>query len=307
MRFITNIDFGLDIKDCIGVFASDDALMNIIVNKYEGRCHRGLYIEKILRIRAQSDCVINQYGSPSFGSMSIICEISAIKYARDEIINGCTIIDKGKNGIMICTQGYNRIMLYTHDKFDSVVNGQIISVQVVAARYTPDATTIAINAYAYLPSRKFDVYLLQPYKRSELHNDVLGRIINEEALAAPLRGTTAWKFYEKILHPYSALDVKLSTGVTEINIIDTAETNTAMYVARDPKMNLSRPFMYKYPGIPDGVTPITNVPSEAVMLEMLENYCAQLRTIREYIENYPNEVFTKHKNLWMIYEKNKVQ
>lgn len=306
MRFITNIDFGLDIKDCIGVFASDETLMNIIINKYEGRCHRGMYIEKIIRIRAQSDCVINQYGSPSFGTMSVICEISAIKYARDEIINGCSIINKNKTGIMICTQGQNRIMLATHDKFDSVVEGQIISVRVVEARYTPDATTIAINAYPYIPSRKYDVYLLQPFKRSEIHDDVLSRIINEETLAGTLRGTTAWKFYEKILHPYSTLEAKLPHGVTEINIIDTTETNVPMYISRDPKINLSRPVMYKYPGIPDGVTPITNAPSDAVILEMLENYCAHLRTIREYIENYPNEVFTKHKNLWMIYEKNKL-
>jgi hypothetical protein len=57
---------------------------------------------------------------------------------------------------------------------------------------------------------------------------------------------------------------------------------------------------------PDGAKVRTDLPTSTVMVLMLEDYCAHLRTIREMIDIYSSEkLLLDHRNLWQIFKKNK--
>ncbi len=317
MKFVTQLVFGLDIKNSIGLYANENALMDIVVNKYERRCIQGLYVEKIMRIVTSSNCMINKFGAP-FGQISVVCEVLAVKYARGEIINGCVIENKDKSGLVACRAGHVSILLSSSRIFESMVRGQIMSVRVNRARYTPNMETVVINAIPYLPSREFTAYKIggnaDPIDEA-IFADVRARIAEEETAATTLKEThaSAYNLFERMLFPYPAQitpsDNALN-GATEMPlmefVVDAIAGKAATgYVSRDPAMNLSRSFVFRYKAAPESAKVRDDIVFEAVIIELLEDYCAHLRTIREYIEIYSEDQVRSHVNLWAIYMKNK--
>lgn len=306
MKIITSLVVGLDIKDCIGVCANDEAIMGILVNKYESKCYMGMFIEKVNSVKVQGECIINQHGAPTFGTMSIICEVTAIKYPAGEVINGCVVENKDKSGVIICGTNIAKIMLASHPSFESVTKGQIISVRVGSTKYWPGANMISVNAIPYLPSVKFSVYKLDVAANDKLLlDDVLARIEYEEAQAKDIKKTNvkAWDFFDQLLYAYAS-GQKAPKGATEVNINELLKpTGKARYVSRDPRINLSLPIVYEYKEADaDSI-----VGSGNVLVAIFEDYCSHLRTIRELIDVYSTgELITAHKNLWQIFKKNKV-
>src|SRR5690606_4726605 len=96
-----NIEVGIDILDPINVFTDFDNITRILVDHYEGKCFRGCFIKKINKILRIGDCVINQDGSPTFGTLPVMIEVSAIVYAIGEVINGCVVQNRSKDNIII--------------------------------------------------------------------------------------------------------------------------------------------------------------------------------------------------------------
>ena len=314
------IEFGVVIKNVIGLYVNKETLMSIIVNKYERKCSHGMYIEKIIRITKQSDCVINKHGSPCDGDISVICEVQAIKYARGEIINGCVIESKDKSGIVVCRVGHLQILLSSSAIFESMTKGQMMSVRVNKARYTPNMETVAINAVPFLPSREFTLYKINPGAVNDaVFNDIRERIAFEEKSAAELKSThaSAYALYEQLLCPYDkSMYVEKSPSTRppskEFPLMEfitdaVAGKNMTGYIARDPRILPSRSFVSRINNSDpnDNLAKVADdVSLEAVCVELLEDYCAHLRNIREYVELYSAEQVNAHVNLWAIYKKN---
>lgn len=306
MRFTTTIEFGVAIKNVIALYSNQNALMDILRNKYAGRCMRGMYIEKIVRITKQSDCMINKHGSPATGDISVICEVIAIKYARGEIINGCVIENKDKSGIVVCRAGHVQILMSASAIFESMTRGQIMSVRVNKARYTPNMETVAVNAVPFLPSRAFTLYKINAGNVDKTTlADVQARIADEEKARAELQQShkSAYALYEQLLCPYDKSAI-LTNGfpLMEFIVDAIAGKNMTGYVGRDPRLQPATSFVSRVT-IASTQT-VDNVTLEAVCIDLLEDYCAHLRTIREYVEIYSAEQVNAHVNLWAIYKKN---
>ena len=82
------IEVGIDIHNCINIYSDGDNIKHILIDRFEKKCFRGCYIKTVDRILRTSECIINQDGSPTYGTLSVIFEVTAVVFADGEIING---------------------------------------------------------------------------------------------------------------------------------------------------------------------------------------------------------------------------
>src|SRR5580698_5535101 len=102
MLIIKLIEVGVNIQNYL-TFYTDAAgnMQRMLEQNYVGRCFRGCFIKSILRIVKMSRCVINQNGTPNYGTINVVAEVSAVIYFEGEVICGATVLRKDKNS-MIC-------------------------------------------------------------------------------------------------------------------------------------------------------------------------------------------------------------
>jgi hypothetical protein len=306
------IEVGIDVQNCIGLYTDPNNIIQIARNRYVGRCFRSCYILNIENIKRQSECVINQDGPPSFGTLSIICEVRAIIYGIGEIINGCKVINKNQNGILICETDNTSIILAPHPMFKSIIEGQLISVRVVAVRYSNGADKISVSATPYLPDKVNTVYKIGPVMpdMGDLFADILSKIKYEESEMIRLKTEKkkAWDTFDQLLYAYND-DQKPAAGAKVLNIKEIINGGWGQYVSRDPKIRLSTPDIYSYDtrdAIPPDAIIVADLTTPNVIIMMLDSYLSHLRTIREMINIYSTEeLIISHTNIWLIFKKSK--
>lgn len=312
MIIIKIIELGLNVQDCIGLYTDPDNIKQILIDRYEGQCYASCYITQINKIRKISECVINQDGNPTFGTISIVCEVTAIVYARGEIINGCVVQNRGEKGVIVASTNVASILISPHPLLESIVEKQIISVRVGAARYNRGATRISVNALPFLPKQVAPTYRVEPFNikaSSALFEDVLRRIGEEEAEVATLKTENgkAWDTFDQLLYVYrEPRAAPVGSQVLDVRKIAAEGIKNKTYLCRDPCLNLSSPNVCSYSDstLPLGSSAVSDLTGDSVILLLLEDYCAHLRTIREMIGLYNTEkLITDHRNLWQIFRK----
>lgn len=304
MRIINTILIGLNIDDCIGAFSSDDIILQIVKSKYELKCYMGMFIETVNSIKVSGDCIINQFGSPSFGTMSLICDVTGIIYTPNEVITGCVVKNKDKSGIMICEANNTSIMIKHNTLFESVNIGQVILARVGRSKYCPSSSHISVNAVPFLPNYKATVYTLGPITDDDLAllSNTLQQITDEESLTAEVKKTnnSGWNFFAQLLYPFK----EKTTPSPTREIVDLfKKSSTTVYISRDPRLDLSNPLVtvVDYNESVDTVTP-----PAGVVMAVANDYINHLRLIREMIMTYDTDAKLKaHTNLWQIYKKHR--
>ena len=312
-----NIEVGIDIQNCINIYTDPEIIKHILADRFEGKCYRGCYIKSINRILRMGDCLINQDGSPSFGTIPIIMEVTAVVYAVGEIINGCVVQNKDKNGIIICSTDIASIMLMSHKSLESITKGQVISLRVGNVRYNQGSLKVSINAIPYMFSNKPFIYKIGIINEAvkSMISDVLERISFEEGEMERLKSekSKAWETFNSLLYAYKD-EQKPPPGAKVFNLIDIAKGNVekgVKYLSRDSRINLSSSNVYGYTSvqadqIPNNAVIRDELQVSNVLIILLEDYCSHLRTIREMINIYSTEeMINIHRNLWQIFKKNK--
>lgn len=309
-----NIIVGLDVLNPINIYTDSKNIKRILKNRLVGKCEYGCYIKKINKVIEDSDCIINQDGSPDFGSTSVVVEVTAIVYGVGEIINGCVVTNKDKNGTIICSTEIASIMLLSNKSLESITKGQIISIRVGSVRYNKGSEKISINAIPFLFTNKPIVYRISNITNDMklLLTDVLNRISFEESEMKKLKSekAKAWETFDQLLYAYKT-EQTTPPGAKVLSIMDIVNKGidkSIIYLSRDTRLNLSTPNVYGYDveKFPEGSIKKYEVPTANVLILILEDYCAYLRTIREMIDIYSTEeVIGSHRNLWQIFKKSK--
>lgn len=314
MLIIKVISIALDIQNCINLYTDPDNIRQILINKYEGRCIAGCYVKEIGRILKTGDCIINQDGQPTYGTIPVIFEVTAIVYAAGEVINGCVVKNRNRlTGVLVCNADVASVMVAAHPALESVTQGQIISVRVAAVKYTISANKVSVSAVPYLFINAPVLYKMGPVTSPmiKIATDVLERIKYEEEQAAELKGSKLkeWTFFDQMLYAYKERQ-PAPTGAKIVDIRSILETGAAMYIARDISLNLSEGVVYMYGAdskLPADYNVRDDLKTENVIIIMLEDYCAHLKTIREMIKIYStSDLLLSHRNLWQIFKKAKL-
>lgn len=314
MRILKRIEFGLDIVDPIAMYEDPNYLMDLLVARYENRCYKSCYIEKILRIVPElvTDCNITLNGNPTFGTVGVICDVNAIIYGPGEVINGCTVINRSSAGIIIASTQITRITLDArHPALSSITKDQIISIRVGRCKYVIGSQQIAINAVPYVIEQSYNIYRINgEITNLALFDDVNERIAYEEQEQTRLQKEEpkAWATFNHMISAYKEPQKPIAEVAISIENVMKSQ-----YVSRDPRMDLSSKSMYTYTvdTLPEDANTggnhiLMTKPAEAVYLYLLEDYCAYLRSIREMIAIYSTpELIKSHNNLWLIFKNNK--
>lgn len=307
------IEVGLNIRDPINVYVDKNNILRILEDRLLKRCYRGCFIEKIIRVVKTTPCVINQDGSPGFGTIGVIIEVLATIYKPGEVINGCVVTNKDKNGIIICSTEKASIMLNAHSVLESVQRDQTISVRVGAASYKIGTPKIAVSAVPYLLNSTPIVFKVTPVTNQALLEETIDRVKEEETTAAELKKSDEklWNYFDMLLYAYKT-EQKSPPGAKTFNIAELAINgvpNGITYISRDPRINLSTPQIYGFAdlsSVPAGSVVKPNLEIDNVIILMLEDYYNHLRTIREMMKIYGNPAMIEsHRNLWLIFRKSK--
>jgi hypothetical protein len=310
----TTIEVGIDLEDPIGQ-CDDDHIKHILTVKYQGRCLREHYIQSIDRIIKRGEVIINQMSPTAFATLPIIVEVTAIIFLRGEIITGCLIKNINERAKFItCESQYANVILKQTPMFASLQVGQYVTVQVGTSQYAIGAPKIAVNGVPFLPSQSQQIYKITanniPIARG-LMKDVRARIEFEENAAEDIKRKDA-----KIYTIFSSL-VSAYVKSPEINpaaicsLADTDRLSTYKFITRDGRISPTSPNVLAVNEAPTDrpweLSSIIEVTFAEALIAILEDYCAQLRVVREMISVYGTpELIKSHANLWNIYKMNKI-
>ena len=311
------IEIGLNIQDPIGIYTDlDNNVMNLLVDRYKNKCIRGCYITDINKIVKMSECVINQDGNANFGTMNVIFEATAVMYNVGEIIVGCTVRSKDKNGLVVLSTDYADIILSADKRLESISKDQQIMVRVDGVRYTLGAPKVAIKASSAFISKIPIIYKITiPISTLTIDNvsDLISKIatVEDEIVEIKATNATAWEFFDQLLYAYKDKQAD-PAGATKVDLLDFINTNAevtttqTLYVSRDARINLTTPSIYVYDTketLPSNHHLVSILPTENVLVELLDNYYSFVRLVLDNINVYNTQkLLDSHKNLWVIYK-----
>jgi hypothetical protein len=220
--------------------------------------------------------------------------------------------NKDRKGYIVCDTETASVMMNPHPSVDSIRIGQMISVRVTDAAYIQGSHKISVSAIPFLQSHTAIVYRILPCpddQKAAFDATIkpILEILRAEIAASDELSTSApvaWNFMKDTLYSYT----EHVSGPIEHDILSIL-TTTSGFVSRDPAIDLSTGKIYKYESTaPKGDRYIIkyHIPALNVVISILEDYIGFLRTMREMIEIYNSkELLDSHKNLWMIFRKNK--
>lgn len=310
VRFVKKIQVGVDIKDPIGVATDENNLLEILRNRFEGKCYNKCFIEKITKIVRMGECVIEQTGHPTLGTIPVIFLAEVIEYGAGEIINNC-VVQQVNNEMIVCSTNTAAILIKFHPMFKSIRTGQIISVRVGRAQYRINTEKISVSAVPFVPGTGCGVYkITEGDFITESVKKMLEEIAAEEKrLAAMAKNDT--KLYESFKKLLYARDTDaMPKGCTVIDLKKIVSRGVEKYVGKFITRHFLQDLslykaviMNEADDLPGGV--YQHVEIDAVMFEILNDYYSYIKTLGDYIEIYSSpKILEDHKNLWLIYKKN---
>lgn len=315
------IEISIDINRPMAVYSNPyNNLLNILKDRFEGTCYASCFITNVVKIKRQSECIINQESIDCFGRTSLEFEVDAIVYNKDEIINGCKITNIDKSGIIICETEIASIYLSSHVYLQSLKKDQIISIKVGMAKYTPVSNKISINATPHFFETNPIYYHISPKIPTISDNDkdffnAYIIQINKELENKKKILDIKWKFFNKLLYAYKNTQ-SVPTNAKSFNILNIfkdGEINMesikpliGKYLCRDPKINMLTPDVYVYVSINDTLPVTPETDWRHAVIAVLDNYLNHLITIREMSNIYDGVLLSSHENLWKIYKKLKI-
>lgn len=305
-----HLQTGIDIQDPIGLYVDiDNNLKNMLIDRYTGRCFRQCYIVEILNIVRYSECIINQEGSPDFGTLNVIFEALVIVYHPREILNGCTVISREDIGTIICSAPNTNIILGHNELTSSLQPGQKISVVVYEAEYTINDDKISVSAVPFAPSKTAIAYKYVPEKLPADFNEYIENVTSaiNDVLAAlePLKNSKSYEFFKLIVHAYKD-EQKTDAGIhTDLLELVSAPPTAECYIGHDPRIFPTHGKIFMSPSVEqigDNVTVINDVPPVQILSTLLDDYYNIIKTIFEMINIYnTQEALNAHRNLWLAY------
>lgn len=315
MRVNRLITTAVDIQDTVSIYSDiQQNLLNILANRYVGRCLRGVLIESVDKLVQISPCFINQDGDPTHGTINVIMKVKAILFEPGEVIVGCRVIRRIPQAI-ICQHKHAAIMLTPAPILDSVAIGQIISVRVITSKYDLNASAISVSAIPFVPVAPTSIYKISAGKDgavAEFLADELADIAAIEAEIEEVKNTDSFKFFAGLLDPNMAGANKSSAAAASPAKQPNVKQIREIVETLAEPLIISRGY-----GCPTGepvVAVLTDaelktaavaasdlLPAADALLLVLRHYRYYLQSVIDHINTYNTpEILNSHKNIWAI-------
>ena len=274
--------------------------------KFVGICYKSCYILKIIRIIKRS-CIYMKDTLEGDAHVSVMFEVSAIQYVKNEIINGCKIIKKESNGIVHAKSEYAGIQFNIPSNMNIFKEGDIIPVIVNMVRYNVNQNAISILAHPFMPQNKEPIYykinnkITTTLTSEETLNiksllDQLG-IIEEQVSKLNDIDKKVYKFFVDLLtlsnikktnkrkSIYDITDIKNNT----IYFSDIYDSNNVNILDNDDNKNLENKEIFVERAF-------------IIYSNIIIDYIMRLQTLIEFIKYFPTcAKIQEHKHIWKLY------
>lgn len=147
-----NIECVITIDDPNTVLSNNinEIILNILKEKFEGKCYSSCYILNVNKIMRRSLIYCNENLDANF-NVNIVFEAKVIIYQENEIINDCEIVKKEQNGIVHGKTKYGGVQLNIQHNMAIFNTGEKIPIIVKKIRYNINQPEISILAMPFIP------------------------------------------------------------------------------------------------------------------------------------------------------------
>ncbi len=301
------IEKGIDVHSPIEFFSDPEKnILSRLRKDLEKKCYAGCFIISVDRVLRYSDALIDQEVDNVHAKLNVAFEVTACIYSPGDVITGCKVIKNGAQGHILCSKDNASIWLNADTRLAAIREGQLITIRVGACSFSINQPTITINAYPFLPSKKYTSYYINTANHTDtdraIFADLRKKIEDEQAKIAEMpKGL--YDMFEKLVHSYKEIEVLGSDKTIDIFLpMNNNGGEFTGWVSRNPIMNLAKPLLY----LETDPEEASNLHSAVAYTQCLTDYFNHLRIIRELTEIYSSkDVLQEHKNVLSIYTQNK--
>lgn len=315
--------------------APERYILTELRRRFEGRCHKGAFVLRILRVVRRSDCrlVSTNLTAQGFVAVEFVAEVSVV--AMWDILTGVAVADRSPLIIGKTTvEGDTIVAFHATPEVATVRVGQTVSVRVLRVQYNPNQPC-ATAAGSFLTCDKAapayriaeggfsaaDARALAP-----LAARVRDLLAARAALAAARPGEVA--FFEALLYAYPRVPggaeatvetrdappwvgpaaFPLPADAAAANLLDVVsragDAGVAGVWARDLAIHRASPLAARVPpgaDVPAGWAEPVDANPRTAFAEMLTTVHGFLKAINEMVAVYDTpRMVEDHKNVWLV-------
>jgi hypothetical protein len=308
----------------------DDLLLNQLKNKYENNCYKSSFIVTVDKIINRSLPTVNKRSLTAYVNIFMIFEATVLHFDYLDVIVNNDVVDIS-NSRVICKSENKAILINNKSKIlDSIKVNQNIPIIVGKCSYSMYKNVISINCYPFIPSfiveNKNNIYYkieqLSKNDKDLLNSTIINNINSEIELKNTLLKVknNRWEYFSNLLYPYKKkfTNEKIQY-ISNVDLLNLNSEGIVSLLNEQPLTahNISIIDYEKYNKnkktnndsiVSNGSIDNPIVENSLVVYQIyLTKYYKNLKLIRELSETYyDDKIFDDNKNVFDIYENNKL-
>lgn len=290
----------------------NQTILNLVKQKYNGKCFLGVYIMDVIKIINRSLIESNQSNLNGSFNIFIQFEGKCVIYNTNEVIFDMEVKDNINN--IISCKGDNVSAIIKTNKINiDFKKGQLIPIIVGKAKFISGSDMIQINSYPLIPiiDSKQIYYKINEISETiiEKLNESIIQYINEEEeikLNISKSKDNKWNYFSDFLYPHK---VNISNEIIKKgNIVDLLDfkslQNSILYL--DNIIDVSKRLINKYNHDDADITEYIEEDTYIVLYDILKKYYLYLKNINQLSLLYDtNEKIKSNENIFNLYIKYK--
>ena len=298
---------------------ADSSTLSLVRNTYEGKCYKGVYINKIIKIEERGQCTIPRSNLDAHGTFSVRFSASVRIISVGDIITGVRITMTQPMGVALGISEVGGKFMVAVQSSDVSTN-QYVSVVVVDCLCNPMVESVSVIGTVLTAKPDVPcVYKLRGVLTRSVANDLkpLAEMV-KAALSSRAEDQTThiqtMNFLEGLMYGYKgaisgsmnsdnwkgppSVPIKRGTAVNLLELIDSGEdVDVSGFWSRPNELHMSSPFVCKQDNATTHVTQNIGVVFQLFLKSMLNYIKAVEGELRVYNSK---ELLESHNNIWVV-------
>lgn len=310
----------LDIQNTNDIYCADynSKLVNLLKERYNGRCYKSIYILDILRIVRRNTLICKNKVLDGSLYIDITFEVSGIVYEKGDIIHKCKIIQINNNGTMHAKSEYASLIIKNISGAIVFKEFEEIPVIVNVVRYGIFDNEISISAIPLVPIiKKSTIFKIieQHDKGIKNYNELfdfaeLQKNIDSVKNIAK-SNKTVYTFFKDLLYPFKKVKtlkvgkslkielqslLELKNGDLVFNPISNLDDDTYL-ILRGSDTDIKK-IESDYTDIS-----IVEIDKSEYIIHLLNEYNKNIDQLLEFLKVYDTQDKIKEKShIWSLYK-----
>lgn len=305
----------------------DEALKELISNKFKGKCFQGIFITEVIGIKNRSAITMTALN----GSIDVEFIAKGLYLPDNSIISGVEItlaseFIAGEIKYLVDDNLVSIATVYLNDEISTeILNvGNVVPIRVLASRYPPMSNKITLMGELLTCDLEEQIFNVEN-NITEENKQTITMLKQEIDIELKIRSGRSEEDLEKILnfdrllHSFNTTGQKLKNvnfsgwigkeipnkdGIVDILSIDIDSFDFTGQWSKSLDIYLSSPLVRKLSDTPEETTTET---SGIFIISVLETALSYLKITKEMATSYDEELFNKNLVVWKSMEKRQIK